>query len=231
MRSFLPFHCAFGPSISFLPRTLSGRTLPLEAQAVGGVESIGLEKKDGNCFLSPLVPSWVSRAGIFWNSWSMENSRPSQHFRVVYKTPKCPLWVLPLSFILFLFLKIFGYAESSLLSGLFSSCGKQGLCYSCSVRVSHSSGFSCCGVWALGPLGFSSCGSWALEHRLDSCDTQTKLFCGMWDLPGSGIEPVSPALAGGFFTTKPPGKPLAIFLNYFLQEMLAETCSVPRQTI
>ena len=29
----------------------------------------------------------------------------------------------------------------------------------------------------------------------------------MWDLPGPGIEPVSPALAGGFFTAKPPGKP------------------------
>ena len=28
----------------------------------------------------------------------------------------------------------------------------------------------------------------------------------MWDLPGPGLEPVSPALAGGFFTTVPPGK-------------------------
>ena len=27
------------------------------------------------------------------------------------------------------------------------------------------------------------------------------------DLPNTGIEPVSPALAGGFFTTEPPGKP------------------------
>ena len=26
----------------------------------------------------------------------------------------------------------------------------------------------------------------------------------MWDLPGSGVEPVSPALASRFFTTKPP---------------------------
>ena len=33
------------------------------------------------------------------------------------------------------------------------------------------------------------------------------LLCSMWDLPRSGIEPVSPALAGGFFTTEPPGKP------------------------
>ena len=30
----------------------------------------------------------------------------------------------------------------------------------------------------------------------------------MWDLPRPGHEPVSPALAGGFLTTAPPGKPL-----------------------
>ena len=28
----------------------------------------------------------------------------------------------------------------------------------------------------------------------------------MWDLPGSGIELMSPALAGGFLTTGQPGK-------------------------
>ena len=28
------------------------------------------------------------------------------------------------------------------------------------------------------------------------------------DLPNPGTEPASPALAGEFFTTKPPGKPL-----------------------
>ena len=33
----------------------------------------------------------------------------------------------------------------------------------------------------------------------------------MWDLPGPGIEPVSPAPAGGFLTTEPPrGKPSLI---------------------
>ena len=48
-------------------------------------------------------------------------------------------------------------------------------------------------------------------HGLGSCSTWAQLLCGMWDLPGSGIEPVSPALAGGFFTTKPPGKPLRAF--------------------
>ena len=29
----------------------------------------------------------------------------------------------------------------------------------------------------------------------------------MWDLSGPGLEPVSPALASGFLTTVPPGKP------------------------
>jgi len=28
------------------------------------------------------------------------------------------------------------------------------------------------------------------------------------DLSGPGFKPMSPALAGGFFTTEPPGKPL-----------------------
>ena len=30
---------------------------------------------------------------------------------------------------------------------------------------------------------------------------------GMWETLDSGIEPMSPALTGGFFTTEPPGKP------------------------
>ena len=35
----------------------------------------------------------------------------------------------------------------------------------------------------------------------------------MWDLPGPGLEPLFPALAGGFLTTAPPGKPTGDFLN------------------
>ena len=46
-----------------------------------------------------------------------------------------------------------------------------------------------------------------LEHRLGSCGTWAQLLQGIWDLPELGIEPVSPALAGEFFTTEPPGKP------------------------
>ena len=48
--------------------------------------------------------------------------------------------------------------------------------------------------------GLSSCGSRASEHTLNICSTWAWLLCGMWDPPGSGIEPVSPALANGFFT-------------------------------
>ena len=33
------------------------------------------------------------------------------------------------------------------------------------------------------------------------------MFCDMWDLPRSGIELVSPELAGRFFTPQPTGKP------------------------
>ena len=50
------------------------------------------------------------------------------------------------------------------------------------------------------------------EHRLQmrrlrSCGSRAQLLRGMWDLPRPGLEPVSPALAGRFSTTVPPGKP------------------------
>ena len=32
------------------------------------------------------------------------------------------------------------------------------------------------------------------------------MLCAMWNLPRPGIEPMSPALAGGFSATEPPGK-------------------------
>ena len=48
-----------------------------------------------------------------------------------------------------------------------------------------------------------------VEHGLSSCGARVRLLHGMWDLPGPGIELMSPALADGFLTTGPPGK----FLN------------------
>ena len=45
-------------------------------------------------------------------------------------------------------------------------------------------------------------------------------FPSLGDLPNPGIEPVSPALAGGFFTTGPPGK----FLNMLMVVMGVCVC-------
>ena len=95
----------------------------------------------------------------------------------------------------------------------FSSCGEQGYsslqCEGFSLRWllllrstgSRHSGF--CSV----ARGLSSCGSRALECRLSSYGARASLLHGMWELPGPGLEPLSPALAGGFLTTAPPGKP------------------------
>ena len=76
--------------------------------------------------------------------------------------------------------------------------------------------FTSCGEW--GPLFIVARGlfivvtSLVAEHRLQtrrlsSCGSQAYLLRGMWDLPRPGLKPVSPALAGRFSTTAPPGKP------------------------
>ena len=87
----------------------------------------------------------------------------------------------------------------------------------CGVQASHCSGFSCCGARALGvrasvvvASGLNSCGLRALERRLSSCGTRALLLRGRWDLPGPGIEPMSPALASRFLTTVPLGKSLLL---------------------
>ena len=81
----------------------------------------------------------------------------------------------------------------------FSSCGKQGPLF----------------IVVCGPLTLAA--SLVAEHRLQmrrlsSCGSRTQLLCGMWDLLRPGLEPVSPALAGIFSTTVPPGKPYRYFL-------------------
>ena len=51
-------------------------------------------------------------------------------------------------------------------------------------------------------------------HRLSSCGSRAQPLCSMWDLPRPGLEPVSPALAGRFSTTAPPGKPLVFSFDF-----------------
>ena len=49
----------------------------------------------------------------------------------------------------------------------------------------------------------------------------------MWDLPGPGIEPVCPALAGGFSTTALPGKPELTVLKATFPLMLTGIIGTP----
>ena len=49
-------------------------------------------------------------------------------------------------------------------------------------------------------------------RRLSNCGSWAQLLRGMWDPPTPGLEPMSPALAGRFSTTAPPGKPQVVFL-------------------
>ena len=82
--------------------------------------------------------------------------------------------------------------------------------------------FSSCGKW--GPLFIAVRGPPTIaaplvaEHRLQmrrfsNCGSRAQPLRGMWDPPRPGLEPVSPALAGRFPTTAPPGKP-----RHFLSE-------------
>ena len=85
----------------------------------------------------------------------------------------------------------------------FSSCGKRGPVF----------------IAVRGPLTIAA--SVVVEHRLQTrrlsnCGSRAQLLCGMWDLPRPGLEPVSPASAGRFSTTAPPGKPpFALFWSGF----------------
>ena len=65
--------------------------------------------------------------------------------------------------------------------------------------------------------GLSSRSAWALEHRLSSCSAQASLLHGTWGRPTWGVEPVFPALAGGFITAEPPGKLLVWILELHFQ--------------
>ena len=82
----------------------------------------------------------------------------------------------------------------------FSSCGKQGPLF----------------IAVHGPLTIAA--SLVAEHRLQTrrlgnCGSRAQLLRGMWDPPRPGLEPVSPALAGRFSTTAPPGKPCCCILS------------------
>ena len=68
--------------------------------------------------------------------------------------------------------------------------------------------------------------TWTTAHQtpLSMGFSQKEYWCGLsfpppGDLPNLGIKPVSPALAGGFFTTEPLEKPSSIIITFI------NTCS------
>ena len=70
--------------------------------------------------------------------------------------------------------------------------------------------------------GLSSSSFWALEHRLNSCGTRALLLSSMCNLPGPGIQLISPALV---VHTVPPGKPSLICLACCHQATLSSYLS------
>ena len=71
-------------------------------------------------------------------------------------------------------------------------------------------GFSCCRRWALRHAQAQQL--WLLDPRAQAQQQWHVGLARAWlrsmrDRPETEVEPVSPALAGRFFTTEPPGKP------------------------
>ena len=95
----------------------------------------------------------------------------------------------------FIYLFIFGCVLGlRFCAWAFSSCGERGPLF----------------ITVRRPLTVTA--SLVAEHKLQTCrlssrGSRAQLLCGMWDPPRSGLEPVSPALAGRLSTTVPPGKP------------------------
>ena len=126
-----------------------------------------------------------------------------QHFR--YSTLENSLAV---SFFFFFKINLFIYLFLAVL----------GLCF-CVRAFSSSSERGPLFIAVSGPL--TAVASPIAEHRLQtrrlsSCGSRAQPLCGMWDLPRPGLEPMSPALAGRFSTTAPPGKPRKDYLKCYM---------------
>ena len=137
--------------------------------------------------------------------WVFQESVQPQNILCLPSQRNCFTMVQIFFFLIYLFyLFIFVCIGSSLLRAGFLQLWRVVATLHCGVWASHCGGLSCCRAQALG--------AWAsviVARRLSSCGARAQLFHDMWDLPGPGLEPVLPALAGGFLTTAPPGKPSA----------------------
>ena len=127
-----------------------------------------------------LAPCYVLLQGIF----PIQESNPGlQHYRQIFyqlSYAGSHIYIhthIYIQLVYFWLCWIFGAAWAV------SNFHEQGLLSSCGMWASHCGGFSCC-----------------IEHGLSSCVSWAQLLHdGLCDLPGLGIKPVSPTLAGGFF--------------------------------
>ena len=168
--------------------------------------------------ISSLIPSWSDitrstglgillqpRECLLWDTAVVEKQL---HF-ILWGLARGQ-WLLPKRFSVFLDFSFSGHlARERERAGFFFFLAVLGLRFC--VRA-----FCSCGKW--GPLfiavhrPLTIVASLVAEHRLQthrlsSCGSRAQLLHGMWDLPRPGLEPMSPALAGRFSTTAPPGKP------------------------
>ena len=161
-------------------------------------------KSIANLFIPLTVSFTEQKFFILMRSNSSSFSLMDRTFGVVYKNslpnPKSHrfspvFFFLNFFFLIYLFMAVLGLRFCA---RAFSSCGKWGSLF----------------IAVHGPLTIAA--SIVAEHRLQTrrlsnCGSRAQLLCGMWDPPRPGLEPVSPAFAGRFSTTAPPGKPLLFY--------------------
>ena len=114
----------------------------------------------------------------------------------------------------FIYLFIFGCSESFLLCRPVSISGEQGLCFvtACKLLIAVAS--------LVEGHRLQVCGLQQLIVEVSRLTAQAQqlwaqLLHSTWDLPRRGTELASPALAGGFFTNEPPGKPSFPFFKKY----------------
>ena len=167
-----------------------GTCLPREQRAGRRLESYGEESGRTAMFFRLSDPK--TRARILISSmllFFLISERQSGFFRYYY--------FFLINLFIYLFLAVLGLRFVRGLSPVAASGG-------------HSSS-QCVGLSLSWPLLLQSTGSWRTGSVVvaygPSCSTACGIFLDQGSNPGPGLESVSPALAGGFPTTAPPGKP------------------------
>ena len=87
--------------------------------------------------------------------------------------------------------------------------------------VCKSTNLTCCGSGGVAKLCPTLATLWTVAHEalVSMGFPMWEYWCGLpfpspGDLPDPGVEPTSPALAGGFFSIEPPGKPCWVIVNH-----------------